>query len=105
MSGGLMQHLEFDFTWVEYQFTFLQNIDSIFLDPIIQNQVVNLYVIPDCKTSRALYNPMFSNLNFDQSDCCVSNISHYCKMDQTEFFLTKQCETNFNSQVFGTDLN
>ena len=41
MSGGLMQHLEFDFTWVEYQFTFLHNMDSIFLDPIIQNQMVN----------------------------------------------------------------
>ena len=48
---------------------------------------------------------MFSNLNFDQSDCCVSDISHYCKMDQIEFFLTKQCETNFNSQVFGAGLN
>ena len=48
---------------------------------------------------------MFSNLNFDQSDCCVFDISHYCKMDQAKFFLTKQCEIDFNSQVFGTDLN
>ena len=101
MTRGLMEQFEYEFPWIEYQFPFVWN----FLDPIIQKQVVNLHVVPKCKTSRALYNPMFSNFNFDQFDCCVFYISHYCKMDQTEFFLTKQCETNFNSQVFGADLN
>ena len=67
--------------------------------------MVHFMVVPKCNTSRALCTQMFSTLNFDQFNGCVSDISHYCKMDQTDFFLPTHCEIDFNSLFFGANLN
>ena len=106
MSRGLMKQFESDFSWIGCQSIFLQNMDPIFFDPIIQNQMVNFIVVPECKTlSALLYNYIFSNLNFDQSNFCVFDISYIYEVDQVDFFLAKQCEADFSSLIFGIDLN
>ena len=85
MSRGIMKHLEFDFSQIKYQYTFLdypnayykekENMDLIFLNPIIQNQMVNFNEFLECKTSRALCKQIFNNPNFDELDFGVLDIS------------------------------
>lgn len=90
------------------------SLDEIFLDPIVQNQMVNLHalslsndqyemmeVFPQCRLTQ-LSNQIFSNLSFEKSGFGVPDIH---EEDQSDFLLLKDCEVDCNLMICGIEWN